>query len=309
MPQLPTLEPISSQPLSVVLLSYQAAGYVKQVLGGWIRFLEGQGRDYELILVDDGSSDATVERARSMAEQYPHLRVLAQEPSRGEGAALRAGLAEARHPLLFYTRCDPVYRPADLERLLARRTEFWEGLESKGMQPEIDHVHIMGGFRGGQPVPLPWRVVGWLWRAFCRLLLAYCPTPLPGWLGWRGHLGWLVVRIVFGLRTRDVFCPFRLMRRSIFARIPIQSDGPFVHVEILAKANFLGCVLAEELPLAVPAGPIRGRETLWRDGLRVFRKPDFGPVVVPSSEVRDQQSEVRDQQEEHPASDSSTDNR
>jgi glycosyltransferase involved in cell wall biosynthesis len=286
MPPLPRLEPVSSQPLSVVLLAYQAAAQVKNVLGGWIRFLDGLGREYELILVDDGSSDATVERARQVGERHPQLRIVALEQSRGEGVALRAALAEARHPLLFYTLCDPRYRPADLEHLLARRVEAFDGEVSKGQEPEIDHVHILSGFRAGWPVPLPWRMIGWLWRAFFRVVFTYSPQPLPGWLGWRGHLGWLLVRIVFGLRTRDVLCPFRLVRRSIFTRIPIQSDGSFVHIEILAKANFLGCVLADEQSLEVPAGPTRNGKpdsTLWRDGWRVFRNPDFGPIVVAQS--------------------------
>src|SRR5438132_4575059 len=66
----------------------------------------------------------------------------------------------------------------------------------------------------------------------------------PAWsLGnWWSHLA---LRLVFGLRLKDVDCAFKLFRRSIFARIPIQSDGSFVHAEILAKANFLGCLIAE----------------------------------------------------------------
>jgi glycosyltransferase involved in cell wall biosynthesis len=285
-----------------VLLAHQAGAQVKTVLGSWFRFLDALGREYELILVDDGSSDATVERARQVGEQHPQLRVVALEQPRGEGAALRAALAEARHPLLFYTLCDPRYRPADLERLLARRVEAFDGEVSKGQEPEIDHVHILSGFRAGRPVPLPLRVTGWLWRTFCRVVFTYSPTPLPGWLGWRGHLGWLLVRVVFALRTRDVLCPFRLLRRSIFARIPIQSDGPFVHIEILAKANFLGCVLAEEQALDVPAAPTRNRETLWRDGWRVFRDPDFGPVVVatekPASQTEEREGdEIREERE------------
>src|SRR5207248_6099704 len=52
------------------------------------------------------------------------------------------------------------------------------------------------------------------------------------------------LRLLFGLRLKDVDCSFKLFRRSMFARIPIQSDGPFVHAEIRAKANFLGCIMS-----------------------------------------------------------------
>jgi glycosyltransferase involved in cell wall biosynthesis len=93
----------------------------------------------------------------------------------------------------------------------------------------------------------------------------------------------IVARLLFGVRLRDVDCAFKLFRRVIFSRLPIQSNGPFVHLEILAKANFLGLVMTD---IAVdyrersggqpPAFDSAGR---WRDGWRVFANPDFGPVA------------------------------
>ena len=86
---------------------------------------------------------------------------------------------------------------------------------------------------------------------FCRVVFSAAPDPLPGWLGTNGHAARLLARVLFGVRTRDVLCPYRLLRREIFARIPIQSRGPFAHVELLAKANFLGHMMGEELPIDV----------------------------------------------------------
>jgi hypothetical protein len=113
-------------------------------------------------------------------------------------------------------------------------------------------------------------------------------VALPGWLGWQRHLGRLAVRALFGVRNRDVACPFRLIRREIFARIPLQSDGPFVHVEILAKANFLGKVLGEEVPLGDRNRPVTaaarpdapGVGSVVREACRLFRHADFGPIQV-----------------------------
>ena len=81
------------------------------------------------------------------------------------------------------------------------------------------------------------------------LLFGFADPPLPGWLGWQRHLGQWVARRLFGVPYHDMTCPFRLARRAIFGRIPLQSDGAFAHVEILAKANFIGCLLGEEVPL------------------------------------------------------------
>jgi glycosyltransferase involved in cell wall biosynthesis len=272
MPELPPLPPIAGRPLSVVLLARDAAGHVEAVVSGWAEYLDRLGREYELIVVDAASTDTTADLLEALLARLPRLLVV-RAKGRGDGAALRPALTVARHPLLFYTFCEPAYRPADLGRLLDKR------LPPKD-EPEIDQVHLMTGYRAGRRVPWPLRVVGWLWRLFCRVAFSYPPDRLPGWLGLRRHAGRQLARALFAVRYQDVACPFRLVRREVFARIPIQSDGPFAHVEVLAKANFLGCILSpDELPLDVtpgPAGDVRG---VLADGWRVLTRPTFGPVV------------------------------
>jgi glycosyltransferase involved in cell wall biosynthesis len=241
------------------------------VVADWVTFLNGQERDYELLVVDDGSSDRTAELAESLHRRFQRVRVIRHRKHQGEGAALRTGLREAQLPLIAYAPCDPAYRPGDLKRLLQ----------------DIDSVHLLTGYRAGRPVPALWRITGAIWRMLWRLLLSHTLTPLPGWLGWRGHAGQWLVRILFGVRNRDVLCPVRLLRREILVRLPIQSDGPFAHIEILAKANFLGHLLGEDVPLGdrqrplpVPArAPFR---QYLREGYRVWSHPDFGPPRLPS---------------------------
>jgi hypothetical protein len=93
-----------------------------------------------------------------------------------------------------------------------------------------------------------------------------------------------LVRALFAVRYQDVMCPFRLLRRAVFARLPIQSDGPFAHAEVLAKANFLGCVMGEELPLDVRPPPYRGdARQMWRELKQLLRAPDFGPPTLPGT--------------------------
>jgi glycosyltransferase involved in cell wall biosynthesis len=271
MPAIPPLPPIADKPLSVVLLAHNAAPHVEEIVSGWAAYLDGLEREYELIVVDDGSTDATESLLEGLKGKWPRLQVVRHPASRGEGAALRSGLAVARHPLLFYTLCTPEYRPADLGRLLDRRSG------AKG-EREIDQTHLISGCRAGRRVPWPLRVTGWLWRAFCRVVLSHAPEPLPGWLGWRGHGGRALVRALFAVRYHDVACPFRLARREIFERIPVQSDGRFAHVEILAKANFLGHVLGEELPLDVVPAPADDLRQMLSEGWVVMTRPDFGPT-------------------------------
>lgn len=258
---------------------------VDLVVDRWIAYLDGLGREYELIVVDDTGPGAATEPFAGLTQRHPRVRVVRNEGPVGEGAALRAGLAAARHPLLFYTLSDPAYHPEDFGRLLHR--PFAGGKDDR----EIDHVHVMSGFRAGRPMPLSLRGLGFLWRVFSRVAFVYAPDCQPGWLGWKRMGLRLLARVLFGVRYHDITCPFRLLRRDILARIPLQSVGPFAHVELLAKANFLGLMFAEkELPLSAghhpPLGAPRSGGGL-RQGLadlrRVLRDPDFGPPVLPDT--------------------------
>lgn len=102
--------------------------------------------------------------------------------------------------------------------------------------------------------------------------------------GMRRGLGWvarqrasLVPYLLFGLWFRDVTCPVRLYRRSIFPRIPVQSRSGFSEVEILAKANFLGCIF-DEVEIAWKPGPLTIDAGTTSDVWRVFNQPNFGPI-------------------------------
>lgn len=108
---------------------------------------------------------------------------------------------------------------------------------------EIDLVDIVCGVRKG-------RQRHWRWRQF-----------------------FSVSYQLFGLSLRDPECPVRLYRRELFARIPIQSQGAFALIEILAKANFESRLLTEveiDGPLSEPAA--RSGD-FWK----VLNHPDFGP--------------------------------
>jgi glycosyltransferase involved in cell wall biosynthesis len=271
----------------VVLLAHNQANHLETVLAAWVTFLNGLDRDYEVIVVDDGSTDGSGDRAEKLASSYRRVQILRHAAPQGEGAALRTALAVACHPLLFYTLCDPHYQPADLGKLLRKRAD-----PSKP-DLELDHVHVLSASRGGRPMPRPWRLTGLLWRIFCRVMFTQAPQRLPGWLGWKRHLARMLVRVLFGVRYHDIACPFRLHRREIFARFPLQSDGPFVHVEVLAKANFLGLVMGEEVPLAPSHYPplrdhSRSAELRqWlADARRVIWQPKFNAGAVDSGSAR-----------------------
>lgn len=211
-----------------------------------------------MLLIDDALFDRTEE----LAKRHPSIRVLRDPARRGVGAALRLGVAEAKYLLLFHAPCDTQYQPKDLRLLL----------------DEIDRTHIVTGHRVGRRVPLLLRAVGFMWRGLFRVLFGLPLEPLPAWLGWRAHGRNLFARVFLGVRLHDVQCEFRLFRRSVFRRIPIQSDGPFAHVEVLAQANFVTAVMSE-VPVVYQAAARPA--SWWKEAWRVFAHPDFGPAVLP----------------------------
>lgn len=271
MPEANKLPAIASAPISVLLLAHNAEACVQEVVDNWLARLDKLERDYELVIVDDGSTDQTWGHLERLAGRSARLKLIRHPARQGDGAAIRSGLASTCFPLFFYAPCDRQYQPADLRRLLE----------------VIDKVHLVSGYRKWRPMPRWMRWVGRGYRGLARVVFGYPLEPLPAWLGWR-ELGfrWMV-RILFGVRLRDINCLFRLFRREIFEHIPIQSDGPFAHAEILAKANFLGCYMSDEVVVSCsfPSEIAARRQAITcraviGDFCKVFFQPRFLPVMA-----------------------------
>jgi len=258
--------------LTFVLPVFDQEKALAKALSGWQAVLDGLQRPYELLIVDDGSRDGTRAQADVLATKSGRLKVLTHPERKGYGAAIKTALEAARYPLFFYTSVDHGWNPNDLPRMLkavAGRDEF------TGKQ-----VEIVNGHRRGVAMPAGRRRLNALFRAFVRVVFGYTPEPPKGWLGSAENRYWWKCRLLFGLRVGDINSKFKLFRRSVFDRMVLQSDGEFIHAEILAKANFLGCLM-DEVPLGdrpdPPLVPDVGAE-MWT----VFRGPRFrSPVATP----------------------------
>jgi len=111
--------------------------------------------DYEVIVVNDGSSDATAEIAEELARTYPCVRVIHHPENRGYGGALRTGFAAATKDLIAYTDGDAQYDPAELEVLWNRLT------------PDADMVN---GFKISRADPMHRIVIGRMYHHTVKLL-------------------------------------------------------------------------------------------------------------------------------------------
>ena len=75
---------------------------------------------FEIVIVNDGSRDATPSIADALAAAHPEVRAVHHPTNLGYGAALRSGFAAARYEALAFTDGDRQFKVADLERLLDR---------------------------------------------------------------------------------------------------------------------------------------------------------------------------------------------
>lgn len=108
--------------LSAVFPAYNDGGSIASMIAAADIACRALTDDFEIIVVNDGSSDYTADILNEMQKRYPKLRVIAHERNRGYGGALRSGFAAARKQWVFYTDGDAQYNPLELS-LLARMVE------------------------------------------------------------------------------------------------------------------------------------------------------------------------------------------
>lgn len=110
--------------VSVVLPCYNEETSIELELERIVAGLTAAGLDFEVIVVDDASTDATRALATSASRRLDGIRVLGSSMNRGAGASRKRGTIEARGQIVVWTDCDLTYpndRIADLAHLLDER--------------------------------------------------------------------------------------------------------------------------------------------------------------------------------------------
>lgn len=170
--------------LSVIVPLYDEEANVGPLVERTLGVLRGLRRPFELILVDDGSGDSTLARAREAAAAAPELVVIALRRNFGQTPALQAGLDRARGDVIVTLDGDLQNDPADIPKLLAR-------------------------IEAGADV-----VSGWRQQRSDTFLL----RTLPSWLANR------LIRLMTGVPIHDQGCSLKAYRREVIDRVRLYSD-------------------------------------------------------------------------------------
>ena len=105
--------------LSIVIPAYNESARIGQTLERVMACVERQGWDAEVLVVDDGSADRTVEIVRRWMERFPRLHLIQNEGNRGKGYRVRNGLLQAAGEVVMFTDADLSAPMEEAERLLA----------------------------------------------------------------------------------------------------------------------------------------------------------------------------------------------
>jgi dolichol-phosphate mannosyltransferase len=191
--------------LSVVIPAHNEEGHIAETVHGLANTLRAAGISYEILVVNDNSSDATERILASLGAADPGVRYVNNAPPNGFGFAVRRGLAEFHGEAVAVVMADGSDDPGDL-------VAFYRKLES-GYDCVFGSRFVRGG--GVHDYPKP------------KLAL--------------NRLANLLIRILFLLRYNDVTNAFKLYRRSAIAGIqPLLSHHFNLTVELPLKCIVRG---------------------------------------------------------------------
>lgn len=127
--------------LSIIIPSYNEEARLPATLERIAAYLSGSGRETEVLVVDDGSTDRTAAVAESFREKLPSMRVLSNGVNRGKGFSVRHGMLEARGRMVLFTDADLSAPIEEAEKLLAALENKDVAIGSRAMDRSLISVH------------------------------------------------------------------------------------------------------------------------------------------------------------------------
>lgn len=162
---------------------------------------QGEIDDYELIVVNDASTDATGKRADEQAADDPRVVVVNHTTNRKLGGSIKSGFERATGDLILYTDADLPFDMIELIRAV-RVMRIYE-------------ADIVSAYRLDRTSEGPRRAI-----------YSFAYNAL--------------IRYAFGTKIRDVNFAFKLIHRRVLDKVSLVSEGSFIDAELMIRATRLG---------------------------------------------------------------------
>jgi glycosyltransferase involved in cell wall biosynthesis len=166
----------------------------------------GDIADYELLVVDDASTDNTGRIADELAAADPRVRVVHHPRNRKLGGSVKTGFGAAKGDVILYTDAD---LPVEMDELVKACRVM--------RHYEADVVSAYRFDRTGE--------------GYVRVVYSAIYNAL--------------VRILFGVRMRDINFAFKLCRAQLFDQVKLESEGSFIDAELIIRAIGHGYKVAQ----------------------------------------------------------------
>jgi len=220
--------------LSIVIPSFNEEKRLPATLERIAAYVKASGRNTEVIVVDDGSTDGTVQVAESFRGATENLRVVSNGRNRGKGYSVRHGSLEARGEIVLFTDADLSAPIEEADKLLAKMGEYDVAIGSRAVNRDLIAVHESK------------------FREFAGIVFNR------------------IVRIILRLPFVDTQCGFKAFRREkckiIFEQQTIERFGFDPELLYLARHHGLRTVEVAVRWAHSPATKI----SMWRDSLQMF---------------------------------------
>lgn len=194
--------------LSVFFPAYNEEANIKSTVLKAKQVLDKLGlEDWEILVINDGSKDGTLEVAKRLSKEIPNLRLINHKTNRGYGASLKSGFYNSNFEWIVFTDSDGQFDFSEISSFLKKRKETNADL-------------VIGHYKKRQ-------------ESLFKILTS--------------KLWEILVFFLFGLKVKDIDCGFKLISRKVIDKIPhLESErGAFISSELLIKAKRAGFKIVE----------------------------------------------------------------
>ena len=206
--------------VSIVSPMYNEEDNIQNTVREIQEVMESYHGDWELVLVNDGSIDKTLELAQDISRRDPRIRVISYTPNMGRGRALRSGFASARGDIIVTIESDLSWHASHILKIV-RELE-----KDKSIDIILGSPYVSGGRT--ENVPLK------------RLLISRLGNRILGFV-MKGNLK-MVTQMLRGYR------------REVIDSLDLESEGKEIHLEIISKALACG-YRVKEIPATLKGRP------------------------------------------------------